>query len=170
MFDPKKLQQIADDLGEPRKQIVNQALELLSFYMGRTGEMFAEIERLKKQVNDTTQQLAQVIGERDDALNERDMVAKARDNITRSWYRRGDERDALKATVARLKKMAASWRGKAIDDVTPLIFAIEKAPQQNLSDHDKELLTRFTNYLNERCDLHVQNMVRPFLEREKDSE
>lgn len=37
---------------------------------------------------------------------------------------------------------------------------------QNLAEHDKELLSRFTKYLNERCDLHVQNMVRPFLDKD----
>ena len=35
------------------------------------------------------------------------------------------------------------------------------------TDHARELINRFTQFLNERCDLHVANMVRPFLEQEK---
>lgn len=33
--------------------------------------------------------------------------------------------------------------------------------------HDTELLNRFAQFLNERCDLHVANMVRPFMEQDK---
>ena len=42
-----------------------------------------------------------------------------------------------------------------------------KDSASSLVDHDKQLLTRFAKYLNEHCDLHVENMVRPFLEGEQ---
>lgn len=33
-------------------------------------------------------------------------------------------------------------------------------------ERDKQLLTRFAQFLNKRCDLNVANMVRPFMEGE----
>ena len=54
-----------------------------------------------------------------------------------------------------------------IDDNGIDLHKREHEVSQAQTNHDRELLTRFAQFLNERCDLHVASMVRPFLEQEK---
>lgn len=52
------------------------------------------------------------------------------------------ERDALAAHFNKLRKVTESWRGKTINDVTPLVFLIEKSPKASLAARDAEVAKR----------------------------
>lgn len=112
--------------------------------------------------------------EADEALPNPDIIIEAADLIEQLQQRNAEleqREQELTATVERLRdaaKHVLNIHGiENIDGIRVLSHAVRKTPQQNLAEHDKELLTRFAQFLNERCDLHVANMVRPFLEQDK---
>ena len=94
-----------------------------------------------------------------------------------SWHEAADlieqqqaEINALKTHVERFCEKIEEYHSEDVaaeDALNDLAVLLADTPCQSIVDHDRELLTRFAQFLNERCDLHVASMVRPFLEQEK---
>lgn len=92
-----------------------------------------------------------------------EVIMQQRDN-----YRH--ERTALAIESEQLQKQADTYRCE-YDAVLHENMGLQRerdelaATVERLrADNSKELLNQFAQYLNERCDLNVSNMVRPFME------
>lgn len=56
-MDIRKIKQIADDLGKPRKGIIEQFISDHQYILKRNAELIREVEKLKRQNNERHTQL-----------------------------------------------------------------------------------------------------------------